>query len=123
MENRKKNILYLCNCGKNIADFINMDEINKWAKENTEIDSVEVHDLLCAPQGKEFFKEKLKNSKAENVIIAACSPKMHEATFTQLSEEVSVNCGRVLMANIREQCAWVTKNKDEATEKTKDLIN
>ena len=119
----KKNLLFLCKCGTNVSNFMDLDKIEQWAKERDDIKEVYTHNLLCSPDGRNFYKEKLKDSDFNNIIIAACSPKMHEETFQNLAEEENVNMSRVQMANVREQCGWVTKDKDEATDKAEKLIN
>ncbi len=122
-EEKRKTLLFLCNCGTNIADFLDMEAVADWALRHGDVAVVERHNLLCAPDGNKFFKEILSREKPENVVVAACSPKMHEATFQGLAEEVGMNMSRVQMANIREHCAWVTTNPDEATSKAQNLIN
>ncbi|MCK4826483.1 CoB--CoM heterodisulfide reductase iron-sulfur subunit A family protein, partial [bacterium] len=122
-EKRKKTLLFLCNCGTNIANSVDMESLADWAEKSGDIDIVERHNLLCSPDGKKFFEESLGSNKPESIIIAACSPKMHEKTFHGLTEEAGLNLSSVQLANIREQCAWVTLDKAEATEKSKMLIN
>jgi heterodisulfide reductase subunit A len=120
---KKKTALVVCRCGNNISNFIDTAALEDWAKE---LDGVVVksgHNLLCSPDGKKHFKEQLKQHDVERVVIAACSPKMHERTFQDAAEEVGFNLSHVQMVNIREQCAWVTKEKNEATEKAKALVN
>lgn len=121
--NNKKTGLFLCKCGTNIANFVDIDELNSWAKGKEELAFVKVHDLLCSPAGKKFVEDSIKETEASNVVIAACSPKMHEKTFRDTAAKVGLNLANVNMANIREQCGWVTKDKKEATEKSKKLIN
>jgi len=87
MNNLKKTILFLCNCGTNIANFIDTGMIKKWAEENESLETVEIHNLLCSPDGKKFFSETISKLKPDEVIIAACSPAMHEKTFRKLAEE------------------------------------
>jgi heterodisulfide reductase subunit A2 len=118
----KKTALLLCKCGTNIADFVDLDEIARWAKEIPDLVVVESHGLLCSPDGKQFVSETLERVKPERVVIAACSPKMHEKTFQAVAEGSGMNMADVQMANIREHCAWVTKDKKQATEKAKRLI-
>jgi heterodisulfide reductase subunit A len=119
---KKKTTLFLCKCGTNIANFINLEEMDQWAKENPDIGAVATHNLLCSPDGKKFFSETLAGSRPERIVIAACSPKLHEKTFQDLAEGEKINRANVQMANIREHCAWVTKDKSKATEKAKKLI-
>lgn len=119
---KKRAMLFLCNCGTNIADFVDLDELARWAASHEDVSEVARHNLLCSPEGKSFFQETIRKRCAGGVVVAACSPKMHEKTFRKLCEETGVNVGHVHIANIREQCGWVTADKLEATAKAKDLI-
>ncbi|NCC52678.1 MAG: CoB--CoM heterodisulfide reductase iron-sulfur subunit A family protein, partial [Spartobacteria bacterium] len=118
-----KGILFLCKCGANIANFVDVDAIAAWANERDDIQAVQIHDLFCSPAGKAAFKQAVADNKPDSIIMAACSPKMHEKTFQGLAEECGVNMASVQMANIREQCGWVTADKEEATAKAMALIN
>jgi heterodisulfide reductase subunit A2 len=116
----KKMALFLCKCGTNIADMVDFDTIQRRFGATA---AVSTHDLLCSPAGKKFMKESLAANKPDVVVVAACSPKMHEKTFQDVAAGAGINMARVHMANIREQCAWVTKDKNEATAKAIALIN
>ncbi len=118
----KKSIVFLCNCGNNISDFMELDALSQWAANREDVLLVERHNLLCSPDGRKHFQEVLQEHDAERVIIGACSPKMHEKTFQTLAEELGINISTIHMANIREQCGWVTADKKDATEKAKELI-
>ena len=121
MEKQKTVVaLFLCKCGTNIADAVDIDRIAKRFGDST---IVETHELLCSPAGKKFMQDSLIAKKPDYIVVAACSPKVHEKTFQDVASAAGINMARVQMANIREQCAWVTKDKDEATAKTMALIN
>jgi heterodisulfide reductase subunit A len=115
--------LFLCRCGTNIANFVDLDAVKVWAEARPEIGLVEIHDLLCSPAGKEFVTKTISANKVDTVVVAACSPKMHEATFQKAGEEAGANMAQVSMANIREQCGWVTPDKQKATAKAISLVN
>lgn len=118
-----KNILFLCKCSSRVSNTINFNELKKWAKKHPHIDIAAESNLLCSPAGKEFFSRTISERKINNIIVAACSPKLHEKTFKDLAKGKNINISRVRMANIREQCAWVTTDSDEATEKAQSIIN
>ena len=122
MPQKKKTGLFLCRCGTNVADFINLDKVEEWAKHKDEISFIETHNLLCSPDGKQFVEDIVKKNSPDNIVVAACSPKMHQKTFEEAAGNAGLNMAMVLMANIREQCAWVTKGIEAATEKSKVLI-
>ncbi|MEW5815656.1 MAG: hypothetical protein AB1798_09715, partial [Spirochaetota bacterium] len=118
-----KNILFLCKCDSNISDFMQFDEIKSWAKKHGDIDIVATANLLCSPKEKEEFAKVINKYRVNNIVIAACSPKLHQKTFQDIAEKQGINISKISMANIREQCAWITPDKNEATEKAKAIIN
>ncbi len=115
-----KTILFLCKCGTNIADAVDLDAV---AKRFGASAVIATHDLLCSPAGKKFMGEYLLANKPDFVVVAACSPKTHEKTFQDAGAGAGINMARIHMTNIREQCAWVTTDKNEATAKAVALIN
>lgn len=119
---KPKIALFLCECSTNISNFIDLQAVAGWAESTEDFCFIEVCNLLCSPDGKKFFAEKLKEHKPDGIIVAACSPKLHEKTFQDVAEEVGINMSRVQMANIREDVSWVTKDKKKATEKAKAMI-
>lgn len=118
----KQTVVYLCNCGPNIADAMDLDAIQGWAQGLSGVTAVFRHNLLCAPDGQAFFRESLAQQKPERIVVAACSPKMHERTFQSLAEATGHSLADVQIANIREHCGWVTPDKAEATAKAQALI-
>jgi heterodisulfide reductase subunit A2 len=120
MKKGPKVSLFLCQCGTNIADTVDLDRIAKRFGAGA---VVATHNLLCSPAGKKFMQDSLVGRKPDYVVVAACSPKTHEKTFQDVAHTAKINMARVQIANIREQCAWVTKGKDEATAKAIALIN
>jgi heterodisulfide reductase subunit A len=125
-QSEEKTILFLCKCSTHVSNYIEFETIIDWAKAQKSINVVAISNLLCAPRGKEFYKEILSDfsgGKIKSIVVAACSPKLHEKTFRTMAEELDINISKVNMANIREQCAWVTKDKGLATQKAIRLIN
>ncbi len=114
--------VFLCRCGTNIANFVDLEDVAKWTKEKEGVDFVETFDLLCSPAGKAFVEKTTRERSPDSVVVVACSPKMHEKTFREAITKGGLNLARLQMANIREQAAWVTPDKKRATEKTKSLI-
>ena len=80
-------------------------------------------DLLCSEEGKEFLLNDIKENSPDRIVIAACSPREHENTFRKVLKEAGMNPYLMQMTNIREQAAWVTEDKDEATEKAVRLVS
>ncbi|MDD5675276.1 MAG: CoB--CoM heterodisulfide reductase iron-sulfur subunit A family protein [Chitinivibrionales bacterium] len=121
--NQKKIALFLCRCGANIAGAVDLDTVAARFKDKSGIALIATHDLLCSPAGKKFVEETIAGKKPDGIVIAACSPKMHEKTFRDVAGRAGMNLAQVTMANIREQGAWVTPDKNEATQKAIALIS
>lgn len=103
---RDKLAVFLCRCGSNIADTIDIDFLRE-KYESDGIPLVEVDDHLCSEQGVYDLIEKVKKSKAKHVVIAGCSPLLHRELFSDAMREAGIDPGHLHMANIREQCSWV----------------
>jgi heterodisulfide reductase subunit A2 len=114
--------LFLCRCGTNVADFVDLEAVQAWAQEEAHADHVCIHDYLCAPAGKAFIETTLKEQGSRRAVMAACSPKLHQKTFEECGGNAGLNPAQVSMANIREQCAWVTPDKEKAKIKARQLI-
>ncbi|MEN8208277.1 MAG: 4Fe-4S binding protein [Candidatus Fermentibacteria bacterium] len=114
--------VFVCGCGPNIADKIDIEKI---ADDVSDIESVvlsETHGLLCSPDGKKYLENRIKENDLERVVIAACSPREHEVTFMKVCESAGLNPFMMQMANIREQVAWVTPDGESATRKALKLV-
>jgi len=114
--------VYVCKCGPNIGDKVDVDSIVNDIKGIEDVTTVKSHNLLCSENGLEFLKEEVKNGKLSRVVIAACTPKQYEQKFMRACEEAGLNPYLLQMTNIREQCAWVTADKSAATEKAGSLV-
>ncbi|MGB6895769.1 MAG: CoB--CoM heterodisulfide reductase iron-sulfur subunit A family protein [Dehalococcoidia bacterium] len=113
--------VYICHCGSNIAGTINVEWLAQFAQG---LDGVVVgrdYKFMCSDPGQEMIKDDIKEHNLNRVVVAACSPRMHEPTFRRVCEEAGVNPYLFHMANIREQCSWV--HEEGATEKAMAIIN
>jgi len=113
----KKIGIYVCECGANIAERVDIDQVINAVSSLKDAEVIERHKLLCSEGGKEFLKQSIEEHGLTHVVVAACSPKQHEVTFMNVCEEAGLNPQLFHLANIREQCAWVTPNGEEATNK------
>jgi heterodisulfide reductase subunit A len=113
----KKIGVYVCECGSNIADNVDIDRIIKTISPIRDVEIIEKHRLLCSEDGKKFLEQSIKDHGLTHLVVAACSPKQHEHTFMNVCLAAGLNPYLFQMANIREQCAWVTPDKEEATDK------
>ncbi len=109
--------VYVCECGPNIADNVDIDRVMKTISSLPDVDVVERHKLLCSENGKKFLKESIQKHGLTRIVVAACSPKQHEVTFMKVCEEAGINPYFFQLTNIREQCAWIITDKELATER------
>lgn len=109
--------VYVCECGPNIAEGIDIDRVLNAVSSLEGVVIADRHKLLCSGGGKEFLKERIKEEGLTHLVLAACSPKQHQVTFMNVCEEADLKPQLFQLANIREQCAWVIEDKEEATDK------
>jgi heterodisulfide reductase subunit A len=112
--------VFICQCGGNISDEIDIGRL-KSVLINENVINVEENPYLCSIEGQKAIKEKIESFKLDHVVIAACSPKLHEKTFRECALNAGINKYMIEVANIREQCAWVDKDPDP-TSKAIDII-
>lgn len=115
--------VYVCECGPNIKDAMDLDEVVTFVQGLENVVLTKAFGLLCAKEGQELIGKDIKEHDLTRVVIAACSPKEHEKTFRQCLEKAGLNPFLSQIANIREQCAWVVKDKSLATDKAKAIIH
>jgi heterodisulfide reductase subunit A len=109
--------VYVCECGTNIAEKVDIDQVIAAVSPLKDVAVAERYKLLCSGDGKEFLKKRIQEHGLTHLVVAACSPKQHEATFMNVCEQAGINPQLFQLANIREQCAWVTPDGAEATNK------
>lgn len=112
--------VYICKCGGNISDIIDVEKVKDRLKELGEV-VVNIQDYLCSSQGQGKIENDLKNKKVDKIVISACSPKLHEEMFKRLVVKQGVNPFLLELVNIREQCSWVHDDKEKATIKATSL--
>jgi heterodisulfide reductase subunit A-like polyferredoxin len=114
--------VYVCECGINIAATVDVEKVAEHAKKLPYVVASRYYKYMCSDPGQELIKKDIKELKLDRVVVASCSPRMHEPTFRTAIVEADLNEYCLEMVNIREQCSWVHKNRDEATEKAKSLV-
>jgi len=119
---KKKIGVYICECGPNIAEKIDIDKVIDAVSSLDGVAVVDRYKLLCSVDGKKFLEEQIKKQGITHLVVAACSPKQHEQTFMEVCINAGINPYLFQLANIREQCAWITEDKDEATKKAIILV-
>jgi heterodisulfide reductase subunit A len=115
--------VYICHCGSNIAGTVDTSAVAKFAEGLEGVVVARDYKFMCSDPGQELIKKDIKELGLNRVVVASCSPTMHEPTFRRACQEAGVNPYLFEMANIREQASWVTVDKEAATEKAKALVS
>jgi len=113
---------FVCHCGINIASTVDIKELMDYAKTLDGVVVSKDYKYMCSDVGANLIKDSIKKNKLDSVVIACCSPRMHEHTFRGVVESGGVNAFNLEIANIREQCSWAHEDKNLATEKAKALV-
>ena len=114
--------VFVCHCGENIARVVDVDEVVDEAAEMNGVVFSKDYKYVCSDPGQDLIKKTIKEHDLSGVVVAACSPRMHEPTFRQTCSMAGLNPYLCEMANIREHCSWVHTDEEEATQKAIDTI-
>lgn len=114
--------VYICHCGINIAATVDMEEATKFAAGLPDVVVARNYTYVCSDPGQDVIKRDIFEFGLNRIVVASCSPRMHEPTFRATIQQAGLNPYCLEMANIREQCSWVHGDRGEATEKAKRLI-
>lgn len=115
--------VYVCECGVNISATVDVEKVVKYAKSLNFVKVSRFYKYMCSSPGQQLIKDDIKKYKLDRIVVASCSPRMHEKTFRDVIEEAGLNRYVFEMANIREQCSWVHKDRKKATKKAKALVS
>jgi heterodisulfide reductase subunit A len=115
--------VFVCHCGTNIAGKVNVEEVVGFAGKLDDVIVAREYKFMCSDPGQELIKQSIKDHGLNRVVVASCSPLMHEPTFRGVTAEGGLNPFYFQMSNIREQVSWVTLKPDDATKKAKALIS
>ena len=122
METRKIGV-YVCHCGTNIGGVVDVGKVVEYIAGLDSVTVAREYRFMCSGPGQEWIEEDIKNLGLNRVVVASCSPQMHEPTFRRAVQKAGLNPYLFEMANIREHASWVTENPAEATEKAKALVS
>jgi heterodisulfide reductase subunit A2 len=114
--------VYVCHCGTNIAGTVDVEAVVAFAKTLPRVVLAKNYKFMCSDPGQEMVREDIKKEKLDGVVVAACSPLMHERTFRKALKDAGISPFMFQMSNIREQGSWVTEDKALATEKAKAFV-
>ena len=113
----QKNGVCVCWCGSNIAATVDVKRVAEVLRAEPGVVVSETYQYMCSENGQALVRNAIKENGLTGVVICSCSPRMHEATFRKTAESAGLNPYMVEIANIREQCSWIHKDIEEATEK------
>jgi len=114
--------VFICWCGSNIAKTVDVERAAEEASHIPGVVFATNYKYMCSEPGQNLIKEAIAEHQLDRVVVASCSPRLHEPTFQRCVAEAGLNPYMVEMANIREHCSWVHTDHDEATHKAVDLI-
>jgi heterodisulfide reductase subunit A len=114
--------VYICHCGINIADHVDVEAVRCFAENHPHVAIARDYTYMCSDPGQDLIISDIEKYQLNRVVVAACSPTMHEGTFRKTISKSVLNPYFLEIANIREQCSWVHADRARATEKAKDLV-
>lgn len=115
--------VFVCDCGSNIAGTVDTAEVARWAESLPDVVAVVRNAYTCADPGQNEIKAAIAQHDLNRVVVASCSPKIHEPTFRSCIADAGLNPYLLEMANLREHCSWVhIHDREGATRKAKDLV-
>jgi len=115
--------VFVCQCGLNIAGTVDCEQVARFAADLPNVAYSGFQKYTCSEPGQQVIKDAIAEHDLNRVVVASCSPKMHEPTFRAAIQEAGLNIYLLEMANLREHCSWVhIEQPEQATEKAKDLV-
>jgi len=125
-ENQEQDVrigVFLCHCGSNIADYLDMEALDEYTKTLPHVTFVQRNLYSCSEGGINEIKDAIKEKNLNRVVVASCTPRTHEPLFRSSCEEAGLNPFLYEMVNIRDQCSWVhMQQQEDGTAKAKDLV-
>ena len=115
--------VYICDCGANIAGTVDVKAVVDDAAALPGVVLAREYKYVCSEPGQQLILQDIKEQKLERVVVASCSPRMHEPTFQNAVAKAGLNPFYFAMANIREHVSWICKDVPAGTEKAKRLVN
>ena len=115
--------VYVCHCGTNIAGTVDVEAVAEFARGLPSVAIARVYTYMCSDPGQDLIRQDIKGLGLNRIVVAACSPIMHERTYRRVCQESGLNPYLFEMANIREHCSWITEDRTAATEKAKALVS
>ncbi len=115
--------VYVCHCGLNIAAKVDVEAVAKFAESLPHVVIARTNKFMCSDPGQEVIEKDIRELKLTGVVVASCSPLLHEPTFRRACTKAGLNPFQLQMANIREHVSWVTADRELATAKARALVS
>src|SRR3989337_2975640 len=116
--------VFICHCGVNIAGTVDVKSVAEKVGKIEDVAHSADYIYMCSEPGQQIIRDAIREKGLEGVVVACCSPSMHENTFRKAVKSQGMNPYLCEIANIREQCSWVhQKDKEEATRKAAEIIS
>ncbi|MFV0362829.1 MAG: 4Fe-4S dicluster domain-containing protein [Suipraeoptans sp.] len=109
--------VFVCHCGSNIAATVDVERVAKMALHEPGVVHSEDYAYMCSEAGQALIAQAVKEKNLTGIVVCSCSPRMHETTFRNAAKRAGINPYMVEIANIREHCSWIHKDKEEGTKK------
>ena len=114
--------VYVCQCGSNIAAIVDCKAVAEYAAGLIHVAVSRDYKYMCSDPGQDLLAKDIEEHKLNRIVIASCSPHLHERTFREATAKGGINPYFMTMVNIREQASWVHENKVQATRKAQHLV-
>ena len=114
--------VFICHCGENISRTVDVERVARDVGKLPGVSFSTDYKYMCSDPGQNLLKKAIQEQKLTHIVVAACSPRMHEKTFRKAVEAAGLNPFLCEMANIREHCSWVHENMEEATVKATEIV-
>jgi heterodisulfide reductase subunit A len=114
--------VFVCHCGENISRTVDVERVAQAAQKLSGVAYACDYKYMCSDPGQNLLKKAVADHNLDGIVVAACSPRMHEKTFRKAASAAGLNPFLVEMANIREHCSWVHEDKEEATAKATEIV-
>ena len=115
--------VYICQCGVNIASVVDVADVVRFASGLPHVAMARDSKYTCAEPGQKMIRQDIQELGINRVVVASCTPRMHESTFQGVLAEAGLNPYFFEMANIREHVSWISKDSAQATAKAKRLVS
>jgi heterodisulfide reductase subunit A len=114
--------VFVCHCGLNIASKVDVVDVADYASKLPGVAVARDYKYMCSDTGAQLIKDSIREHDLDGIVVASCSPRMHEHTFRGVAKDGGLNPFTVEITNIREQCSWAHEDPVEATRKAKALV-